>query len=336
MSITVYESMIEKFRKQRFAFITMVYWFLLVYIVAALVWWFISLENQNVQMFSYKLGQLNRSDSSFQQNLAQLTDERERKTAQYIGEGITFLILILLGAVFVYRATKKQIMLSQQQQNFMMAVTHELKTPIAVTRLNLETLQKHKRELDESKQQKLISNSLQEAERLNVLTNNILIAAQLESGEYAVNKEKLNLSKLVHNSVKDFKNRFYNRIFECHIEEDIFVSGETLLLQMVINNLLDNAIKYSGEDAVVKAFLKKEKEKAVLKIADEGEGIADTEKKKVFDKFYRVGNEATRKAKGTGLGLYLCKRIVKDHRGNITIENNTPKGSIFIVTLQAL
>ncbi|MFX9696122.1 histidine kinase dimerization/phospho-acceptor domain-containing protein, partial [Acinetobacter baumannii] len=82
-----------------------------------------------------------------------------------VGEGVTFLALIIIGAVFVFRATRRQLKLSQQQQNFMMAVTHELKTPIAITQLNLETLQKRK--LEEDKQQKLISNTLQEARRLN-------------------------------------------------------------------------------------------------------------------------------------------------------------------------
>lgn len=328
--------MIQILKRQRLALITLTYWVLLIYIVAALVWWFIALETQNEQMFAYKLEQLNKSDSTYQQKLEQVIDERERKNAQYIGEGATFLLLILVGAVFVYRATKKQIILSQQQQNFMMAVTHELKTPIAVIRLNLETLQKHKQDIDESKQQKLLTNTLQESERLNVLTNNILVASQLESGNYAVNKQEINLSVLVHDAIKSFKNRFSNRILELHVEENIFVIGENLLLQMLINNLLDNSIKYSPEESLVTATLKKENGKAVLKIADEGEGIADAEKKKIFQKFYRVGNETTRKAKGTGLGLYLCKRIVRDHKGAIAVQNNIPKGSIFIVTLQAV
>jgi K+-sensing histidine kinase KdpD len=102
---------------------------------------------------------------------------KNERPGKYIGEGVTFLLVILVGAVFVYRATKKQILLSQQEQNFMMAVTHELKTPIAVTKLNLETLQKHKKDLDETKQQKLIINSLHEADRLNALTNNILVCS---------------------------------------------------------------------------------------------------------------------------------------------------------------
>ncbi len=326
--------MIKRFKKQRLAFITLVYWFLLIYIVAALVWWFISLENQNTQMFIYRLVQIDKNDPAYNQKLAQIKDERKRKTTQYIGEGSTFLLVILVGAVFVYRSTKKQIILSHQQQNFMMAVTHELKTPIAVVRLNLETLQKYK--LDETKQQKLISNTLLETERLNTLTNNILVAAELESGHYTLNKQEINFSALVKASVKDFHNRFHNRIIDEHTEENIFVTGETLLLQMLANNLLDNAFKYSDKDAAVKVDLRKINNKAVLKIIDEGEGIADAEKKKIFQKFYRVGNETTRKAKGTGLGLYLCKRIVHDHKGTITVQNNIVKGSIFYVSLQAI
>jgi two-component system sensor histidine kinase CiaH len=326
--------MLKLFKKQRLAFITLVYWFLLIYIVAALVWWFISLENQNGQMFIYRLAQIDKNDPAYNQKLTQIEDERKRKTTQYIGEGSTFLLLILIVAVFVYRATKRQILLSHQQQNFMMAVTHELKTPIAVARLNLETLQKYK--LDEAKQQKLIGNTLQETERLNTLTNNILVTAELESGHYAISKQDINLSELVKGSVKDFHNRFHDRVIKEYIGENIFVAGERLLLQMLVNNLLDNALKYSDKEGAVEAELKKLNGRAVLKIIDEGEGIADDEKKRIFQKFYRVGSETTRKAKGTGLGLYLCKRIVHDHKGTITVQDNAPKGSIFKVSLEAI
>ena len=328
--------MVQRFRKHRLAFITIVYWFLLIYIVAALVWWFIALQNQNTQMFAYKLAQLNHSDTAFEKNLAQINDEQKRKTAQYIGEGVTFLLVILVGAVFVYRATKKQILLSQQEQNFMMAVTHELKTPIAVTKLNLETLQKHKKDLDETKQQKLIINSLHEADRLNALTNNILVAAQLESGNYSINAQRINLSDIVNGSIKNFRERFQHRSIEAGIAENIFAAGEAILLQMLVNNLIDNAYKYSPENCVVKVSLQKENEKAILKVADEGEGISNSEKKKIFQKFYRVGNETIRNTKGTGLGLYLCKRIVQDHRGTISVQDNLPKGSIFKVCLPAI
>lgn len=323
--------MIRRLRKQRLAFITLVYWFLLIYIIAALVWWFISLEKQNDLMYAYRITELNKDDPGYTQKLFQLSDDRQRKTMQYAGEGITFLLLILLGAVFVYRATRKQLRLSQQQQNFMMAVTHELKTPIAVTRLNLETLQKRK--LDEQQQEKLIVLALDETNRLNLLTNNILVASQLDSGNYIVHKQQVDLSKLVTDAVDDFTKRFRKRPILNDVEEAIIVEGELMLLQMLVNNLFENALKYSPKDKAIKVSLHATGANALLEVTDEGPGIRAGEKKKIFEKFYRSGDESVRTTKGTGLGLYLCKRIVKDHKGTISVEDRVPTGSIFTVTI---
>ena len=141
--------------KKKFLLITIVYWFLLLYMIAALIWWFVALNHQNNDMADLRLAELNKDDPAYLNKVEKINDAQQRKITQYIGEGTTFLALILIGAVFVYRAARKQIKLSAQQQNFMMAVTHELKTPIAITQLNLETLQKRK--LEEDKQQKLIA-----------------------------------------------------------------------------------------------------------------------------------------------------------------------------------
>jgi K+-sensing histidine kinase KdpD len=241
-------------------------------------------------------------------------------------------LLILVGAGFIYRSVRRQIYIQQQQQNFMMAVTHELKTPIAITRLNLETLQKRK--LEEDKQQKLISNTIQEANRLNILCNNILLAAQLDAGAYTSNKEEINFSDLVEGCIDDFKTRFPQKEVKESITEGLYIQGETLLLQMLLNNLLENALKYSPKESPIAITLYAEKDQLLLSVADQGVGIPDDEKKKVFDKFYRVGNENTRTTKGTGLGLYLCSRIVKSHNGYISVTDNQPQGSNFVVTLQ--
>lgn len=319
---------------KRLTVVTVVYWVLLSYIVAALIWWFIALERQNKDITSIRLLELLKDDPKYLEKVEQIEDARKRKTAQYIGEGSTFLALILVGAVFVFRATRRQLRLSQQQQNFMMAVTHELKTPIAVTRLNLETLQKRK--LEEDKQQKLISNTIQEANRLNILCNNILLAAQLDAGAYATNKEEINFSDLVEGCIDDFKNRFPQRAVTESIAEGLYMNGEQLLLQMLVNNLLENAMKYSPKETVIHIGLQAEGKYLRLNVLDEGIGIPDEEKKKVFDKFYRIGNENTRSAKGTGLGLYLCNRIVRSHNGYISVTDNQPQGSNFVVTLQAV
>ena len=108
------------------------------------------------------------------------------------------------------------------------------------------------------------------------------------------------------------------------------------MLQIAINNLIENALKYSPKDNPVEILLNKRDGKLILKIIDEGAGIHDEEKQAVFKKFYRTGNEATKRAKGTGLGLFITHRIVKAHDGNVTIENNPKGGSIFVVSLNTV
>ena len=214
----------------------------------------------------------------------------------------------------------------------MMAITHELKTPIAVTKLNLETLQKRK--LEENQQQRLIQNTLQEANRLNDLCNNMLLFSQIEEGGYKIIKEQINLSQLVNDCINEFNIRFPKRQYTAAVEAGLVIQGDLLLIQMAINNLIDNATKYTPKDLPVAIVLFKGDANTILQIKDEGKGIVHEEKKKVFDKFYRVGNTATREAKGTGLGLYLTKKIVQHHRATIFVTDNTPVGSIFTINFK--
>jgi len=333
---------------------TFIYWMLLLYVVAALVWWFISLNQQNSEMKNFEIKNLRSTVDSaaspviFRQQLQKFDDEHKRNRSKYTGEGSIFFLVILVGAAFVYRSVHRQFKLQQQQQNFMMAVTHELKTPISVVKLNLETLQKYN--LDPEKQKKLIHTMLDETGRLNFLTNNILIASQLEGGGYQSAKEELDLSTLLKDCINDFRKRFPDRILIDDIETDADVKGDALLLQMMINNLLENALKYSARENPISASLKKNVQHPVdrsgntanlptgqagsveLQVKDEGPGIHDDEKLKIFSKFYRIGNEATRKTQGTGLGLYLCLKIARDHNADILVTDNKPRGSNFTVT----
>ena len=325
-------------RRLQIAFI--VYWFLLGYIIVALVWWFISLSQQNSVEAYYKERQLRftvdsiKRPNEFQGHLVRIKDQQRRNETKYLAEGITFLLVILLGAFFVYRSVRRQLRLQQQQQNFMMAVTHELKTPIAVARLNLETLQKHR--LDEAKQQKLIQMTLQETQRLHSLTTNILVASQLEGGGYKRSDEELDLSQLTVACIEDFRHRFTERTWEMDIASEIAIEGDPLLLQIMINNLLENAHKYSPKSKPITIILRQAGNEALLEVKDEGLGIADEEKKKIFAKFYRIGNEEVRTAKGTGLGLHLVRKIAHDHDADISVTNNLPSGSIFTITFHRI
>jgi len=326
--------------KKRIRLATTIYWLLLFYIVAALIWWFISLEKQNRQMADFKISQLNAmmqraiNPELYNISVDIIEREHEKNLFKYIGEGSTFLVLILIGAGFVYRSVRRQFLLQQQQQNFMMAITHELKTPISVARLNLETIQKH--HLDPEKQKKLIRMTLDETERLNTLTTNILISSQLEAEGYRVAKEELDLSDLFKDCLRNFMQRYPERQFVGTIRPDMDVKGDPLLLQLMINNLLENAIKYSPKETPITCLLNDHNDKIELYVIDEGHGIPDREKKNVFKKFYRLGDETTRKAPGTGLGLYLCKKIAEDHNADISVTDNLPHGSNFIVSFKSM
>ena len=319
---------------KRFRFITVVYWLLLLYIVAALVWWFVSLEKQNQNLTNLRLSELNSQKvtldpNKFAEQHFKIDNDSKRNTEKYIAEGVTFLILILIGAFFVYRSVRKQFRVQQQQQNFMMAITHELKTPISVAMLNLETLQKY--QLDAEKQKKLIRMTLQETSRLDTLINNILVSSQLEGGGYVFSKEELDFSSLFKDCIRDAKTRYPERNFIEDIEPEIEIAGDPLLLQLLISNLIENAVKYSPKEKPIICKLNRPGKDVLMNIIDEGIGIADTEKTKIFEKFYRTGNESTRKTQGTGLGLYLCRKIAGDHNADISVTNNIPSGSNFAI-----
>ena len=323
--------------RKKFRIITIIYWLLLLYIVAALVWWFITLEKQNQRLTDLRISELNSKKDTldpgkFATQFLKIENDSDRNTRKYVAEGVTFLILIFIGAFFVYRSVRRQFRMQQQQQNFMMAITHELKTPISVAKLNLETLQKY--QLDADKEKKLIRMTLQETSRLDTLINNILVSSQLEGGGYISSKEELDFSSLLKDCVREAKSRYPERAFTENIEPEIEISGDPLLLQLMISNLLENAIKYSPKEKPVICKLSRSGKEVILNIIDEGIGVDDTEKTKIFQKFYRTGNEATRKTQGTGLGLYLCRKIAEDHNADISVTNNVPAGSNFAIHFQ--
>ncbi len=317
-------------------FFTSVHLLLLGYIIAIIIFWGLSLQRQSGRIYSQEVITLqSRVDSTkdpytYNRELEALKHSLSKRTTQYTGEGATFLIVILIGAVVVYSSFHRRIILSRQQNNFMLSVTHELKSPLAAVKLNLQTLEKH--QLDEEKRNLLINRCIKESDRLNDLCNNMLFASQIEGRQYRPAIETFSISDLVASILKEYSSR-YSRNFEGDVTAACEISGDKVMLQMAINNLVENAVKYTPDDKPIKISLHKAQNKIILTIADQGAGIPDTEKKKIFNKFYRVGNEESRKAKGTGLGLYLTSKIVQQHKGRITLKDNTPSGSVFEICL---
>ncbi|MEY5034608.1 MAG: hypothetical protein RL447_986, partial [Bacteroidota bacterium] len=238
----------------RFRRTTVLYWTLLAYVVAALIWWFISLEKQNQQIAekerNYLLEhKLELSQAAFDEQWDKIQRAEQKNFTKYLSEGITFLALIGLGASWVYRSVRRRFRLQKQQEEFIMAVTHELKTPIAVARLNLETIQRYP--LDEEKRERLVKTTLDETARLNFLTNNILVASQLAGQSFRSERNELNLAGLLRDCIRDFQKRFPNRELIAHIPEEVVLNGDPLLLQILVNNLLENAQKYAPKDSPI-------------------------------------------------------------------------------------
>lgn len=317
-------------------FFTSVHLLLLAYIITALVWWEMSLQKQSGRIYDQEVitlkGQVDSmlQPALYNKKLVVMKHDMVVRSTQYISEGATFLIVILIGAFVVYTSFVRRIRLSRQQNNFMLSVTHELKSPIAAMKLNLQTLEKH--QLNEDKRLQLLSRCIKEANRLNDLCNNMLFASQIEGRQYKHAGEEFNLSEMLDGIVKDYAIR-YPRKFEEEITPECNVFGDKVMLQMAINNLLENAVKYTRADRPITITLHAKQNNAILEIKDQGDGIADSEKKKIFNKFYRIGNEESRKAKGTGLGLYLTNKIVLQHKGRIIVKDNTPSGAIFEICL---
>ena len=310
--------------------VSLIYWVFLTYMIAAFIWWYVSLEKQNNEIAAIKFQSIQINDPSLKAKTHAIQDFQLRKTKQFIGEGLTILVLFLLGAIYVYRSLKKQLRYADQQQNFMMAVTHELKTPIAISHLNIETLLK--RDLDSSQQLKLLEATLKETKRLDSLSTNILLTAQLDMGQYEANKQLVNVSELLRQNIKSFQERYPSRICNTMVEDAMEIQGEPLLIQLLINNLIDNANKYAPVTEPIYIHLQSHQNMIQLIVKDQGPGIAAMDRNKVFEKFYRVGAETTRTTKGSGLGLYLCKRIAEFHNATIQLTTNKPTGSIFTVT----
>jgi signal transduction histidine kinase len=317
-------------------FFTSIYLLLLAYIVVALGFWELSLQKQSGRIYAQEVLTLRsqvdstQSPVQFNQQLVLLQSNLKSRTIQYIGEGSAFLIVILIGAFVVYTSFRRRILLSRQQNNFMLSVTHELKSPIAAMKLNLQTLEKHK--LDENNKTKLIGRCIKEANRLNDLCNNVLFTSQIDGRQYKQAKEPFNLSEMVEQVVEQYAARYPQR-FEEEIDTGCHIVGDVVMLQIALNNLLENAIKYTPQDKPISVMLHKKENTATIQVIDEGAGIPEVEKKKIFNKFYRVGNEESRKTQGTGIGLYLVHKVIQQHKGRIIVKDNTPSGAIFDITL---
>ncbi|MXV17196.1 sensor histidine kinase [Hufsiella ginkgonis] len=278
-----------------------IFYFLILYAFAELVWW----------------GYI-------------LIREQPHRKGMILGEGAVFLLLFFVGAHQLHKSLRKERKLHAQQRNFLLSVTHELKSPLASIKLYVETILK--RQLEREQVHSFLRKSLKDIERLDDLVENMLIAAKIENKSYSFPKEEFNFSELVVRITERLQvHTCSTQTIRAEIKPDILLVGDRFALTSVVTNLVENAVKYSPPCAEVLVTLSKNGPTVSLEVADHGAGIEDAEKLRIFDKFYRVGSEDTRKTKGTGLGLFIVKQVLTHHQAQIRVRNNKPEGTIFEV-----
>lgn len=250
---------------------------------------------------------------------------------------VLFTILIagvVLNTVFLVREIRR----NERQDSFLNAVTHELKTPIASMRLYLDTLQR--RPVDEAQRQKFYATMRSDTDRLLATVEQVLKAGELGHRQRDGRRERVELHALVSECVATALSRHHlpsDAIQLADVPGDVrlYVQGNREDLRTAITNLLDNAVKYSPHGVHVRCSLGIERYTwAVLAVADQGLGIPTHELKRIFKRFYRSSSNDGVKIKGTGLGLFLVRTIVRQHGGDVRAESQGPgKGSTMYLKL---
>ncbi len=295
---------------------------LAVYVLFQLIWWTFHLVDLHGQLFEME------SQLAIKDAQGEVLHRYSKKVTMIVGEGVVFIALLALGIWRIRQNLKKEELLQRQEKNFILAITHELKTPVASIRLMMDTMKK--RVLPREKQVEFLDDASNETERLEQLVENILVSTRLEQDQFFGHFEELDFGQLVRGII-DGRKKLFNKSHrvELDLDQGIVMEADRMSLELMVSNLYENAVKYGGDEPRVSISLKRIAGKINLQVADEGPGIPPEEQDLVFRKFYRSGNEDTRATKGTGIGLYMVKQIAKLHRARLILSQNQPQGAIF-------
>ncbi|MHB9049966.1 MAG: sensor histidine kinase [Pirellulales bacterium] len=249
--------------------------------------------------------------------------------------GTTFLALVLVGVVLYLLISIKEIQLNQRQSNFIDSVTHELKSPIASLKLYLQTLARH-RGVSEEQQSDFYRVMLEDVKRLDTLINHMLDAARVDQKPVENEAAEVELSSILRACAEAGCRGYHLPVQTIQLDlTPAQVHARPMDVEMLFRNLIDNALKYSGDEPEV--WIESHptgRGEVVTRIIDNGPGIPAKLRRKIFGRFVRLGSELERSRKGTGLGLYIVRTLVKRMRGSISVRGRgSQPGTIFEVEL---
>ncbi len=308
------------------------------YMVLAFGWWAYSIWNKNDQLTIVRKEVLalryNPSQSlPLEETPAYQKVEKDwhKGHRMVIAEGFFFMGCLFFGLWLINRSANREVQLARQRRNFLLSITHELKSPIASVRLVLDTIAK--RDLTKPQLDKLCAGGLKDAARLQNLVEDLLLAARLED-KWQPLPEPIVLHTIATECAEALKIRFPDSNIQILIPASLpIMQFDKAGLTAVLKNLMENAVKYAPTGSNITVEATKQAQQLRLEIKDEGPGIPVAERTAVFEKFYRIGNEETRQTTGTGLGLFIVKQVVAAHNGTIEISDNRPNGTIFTILI---
>lgn len=247
--------------------------------------------------------------------------------------GILLVAMIIGGVAVNTLFLVREILRNEQHNAFINAVTHELKTPVASIRLYLQTLQTHP--VDEEKRKDFYRIMLEDSDRLLGTIEQVLRTGRMGPSARKLNLVRIDLAEVIEDCVARARTLYHipEESLSCNLRARSRIQGDLDEVRAAISNLIDNAVKYSGKDVqIVVETADADGKYVTVRVKDRGEGIARTELKRVFKRFYRVPGQLTTRVKGTGLGLYIVRSVAKRHKGRAWAESEGPgRGSTFVL-----
>ena len=228
-----------------------------------------------------------------------------------------------------------QLQKEQLRANLLRSISHDLRTPLTSISGNAGVLMSSGDKIDEAHKSELYEDIYEEAMWLINLVENLLSVTRIEDGRVSLNLQVELLDDVIAEALQHLSKKKTDHKIIVNQENDLFmVKMDTKLIVQVFINLIDNALKYTAPGTTIQIRTRKRREWIVVEVIDNGKGIKDEEKAKLFDMFYTSGQAVADGRRGMGLGLALCKSIIEAHNGQISVHDNKPSGTIFRFTLK--
>jgi len=256
-----------------------------------------------------------------------------RKTILGISLSLILSVTMMCALVFLLRIIKKQKQLAEIKNDLISNLTHEFKTPITTISTALQALENFKVQKHSEKNQKYINISKVQLKKLDVMVEKILETATLDSDLITIHYESISIKELLEQLVSKYKLGNNNHLISLNINPGIsLIKVDPFHFENVVSNLIDNAIKYGGNE--IDISVSKAQNKIEINIHDNGVGISTTNQSHVFDRFYRISQGNIHDVKGFGIGLYYCKKIIEKHNGQIQLSSS-PGSTTFKILIDA-